>query len=167
MQLRQHFLDLFGYGQTEMGGVFDERNALVGEIKEDHRRAENRTRPDDLGVLGTADEVDSVRVRLSLLTRTNRRQSLSSAVPLNVSDTHQRKDQHLAADALEADLRGQLLVGDGAHHAGDVVHRDKGDQRVKQPVAFSEKPAQPAADSRDNDLNDVPEFLHFSIPRFK
>lgn len=37
-----------------------------------------------------------------------------------VCDADQNEDQHLAADALEADRRGELLIGDGAHDAGDT-----------------------------------------------
>ncbi len=56
----------------------------------------------------------------------------------DVADPHQQKDQHLAADALEADLAGELLVRDGAHDAGQVVagheddERDQGDRRIRR-----------------------------------
>ncbi|MPN64342.1 hypothetical protein SDC9_212114 [bioreactor metagenome] len=48
----------------------------------------------------------------------------------NVRDAHHDKNQHLLADALEADLAGQLFVRDGAHDTGDVVHNYEHKQRI-------------------------------------
>lgn len=33
----------------------------------------------------------------------------------DMTDAHQQENQHLAADTLEADLAGEILVNDGAH----------------------------------------------------
>lgn len=43
----------------------------------------------------------------------------------NVCDTNQQEDQHLAADAFEADLAGKRMVIDGTHDTSDVVDDDK------------------------------------------
>ena len=39
----------------------------------------------------------------------------------DIADAHQQENQHLAADALEANLTGKGLVRDGTHDPGDVV----------------------------------------------
>lgn len=52
--------------------------------------------------------------------------SLSQHIDVqNVVNAHQREDQHLTADFLEADLAGERLVLDGAHDACHVVGNDK------------------------------------------
>ena len=44
----------------------------------------------------------------------------------DVRNAHHEQDEHLLADALEADGAGQLLVHDGAHHARDRVANHRG-----------------------------------------
>lgn len=55
------------------------------------------------------------------------------------------------------------MVGDGAHDAGEVVDDHKGNQGVQQAIATAQEVAQPTADSGNNQLDGVPEFLHFEI----
>ena len=50
----------------------------------------------------------------------------------NMTDAYQQEDQDLAADTLEADLAGQLLIGKGAHDTGDVVDGHEGQKCVEQ-----------------------------------
>ena len=84
----------------------------------------------------------------------------------DVADPHQQKDQHLAADALEADLAGELLVRDGAHDAGQVVAGHEDDERDQETVASAEEVAEPASDGGEDELDRVPEFLHGFNLRF-
>jgi hypothetical protein len=72
----------------------------------------------------------------------------------------QSEDQHLAADAFEADRTGELLVGDGAHDAGDVVRHDEDDECDQKAVTAAQEPAEPASDGGECELNGVPEFFH-------
>lgn len=53
-----------------------------------------------------------------------------------------------------------LVVCDGAHDAGKVVHNDEDHERNEQAIAAAEEVAQPAADGRKYKLNGVPEFFH-------
>ena len=78
----------------------------------------------------------------------------------DVGDAHQQEDEHLAADALKADSAGELVVCDGAHDAGDVVHNGEDHERNEQAIAAAEEVAQPATDGRKHKLNGVPEFFH-------
>ena len=78
----------------------------------------------------------------------------------DVGDSNQQEDQHLPADALKAHLAGQLLVRDGAHHAGDVIHRHEHHQGDEQPVAAAQEIAQPSSDCRKDHLRRIPKFLH-------
>ena len=78
----------------------------------------------------------------------------------DVADADDGKDQHLLEDAFEAHGRGQLLVDNGAHDAGDVVDHHKRKQCVKQAVTTSQEPSEPTADGSEGDLNGCPKFLH-------
>src|SRR5690554_5261934 len=49
----------------------------------------------------------------------------------NVAYAYKGKDQHLLEDALEANRRGQLLIDNGAHDAGDVVDDHKGQKCIQ------------------------------------
>ena len=77
-----------------------------------------------------------------------------------MADAHQREDQDLAADTLEADLAGELVVRDCAHDTRQVVERHEDQERIKQTVTAAEEPAKPAADCCEDELNGVPEFFH-------
>ena len=78
----------------------------------------------------------------------------------NVTDAYQQEDQDFAANTLEADLAGQLLIGKSAHHTGDVVDGHEGQKCIEQAVAAAEEPAQPAANRREDKLDRGPEFFH-------
>ena len=112
-----------------MRGVLRQGHALVGDVEEDHRRAQDAARADDLHIE-------------------------------DAGDPHEQEDQHLAADALESDLAGELLVGDGAHDARDVVDCHERYERDEQAVTPAEEVAEPSADCREDELNGVPEFFH-------
>ena len=79
----------------------------------------------------------------------------------NMGKSHQQKDEHLAADAFEADGGTELLVWYSAHDAGNVVNRDKDDQRIEQAVAAAEEVAQPCAQAEKRGLNESPEFFQY------
>ena len=74
------------------------------------------------------------------------------------------KNRYLFEDALKANGAGELAVYDGAHDACQVIEHDKQEQRVQKPVTAAQKPAEPAADACENDLNSYPEFLHNQLP---
>ena len=78
----------------------------------------------------------------------------------DVADADNGEDQHLLEDAFEAHGRGQPLVDNGAHDAGDVVDHHKRKQCVKQAVTTSQEPSEPTADGSKGDLNGCPKFLH-------
>lgn len=118
-----------------MCGILRERYALVGDVEEDHRRAKNAARADDLHIE-------------------------------DVGDPHEQKNQYLAADTLEADLTGEVLVGDGAHDARDVVDCHERHKSDEQTITATEKVAEPSTDCRKNELNGVPEFFHTLVPSF-
>ena len=80
-----------------------------------------------------------------------------------VADADQNKNQDLFEDAPEADLRGQLLIHDGAHNPGEVVQNYEGQQCVQQAVAPTEEVAQPATDSGEDKLDSVPKFFHDDV----
>ena len=82
----------------------------------------------------------------------------------NVGNADQNENQHLAADAFEADRAGQLLVRDGAEHVGDVVADNEDQKRDQQAIAVAEKVPEPSADHGENELYNVPEFLHQYVP---
>ena len=97
-----------------MTSIFQKGNPFVGQVEEDHCRAQNA--------------------------------ALSQHIYVHqIANANQHKDEHLPADALEAHGAGQLLVRDGAHDPGDIVHRNKGNQRVEEPVRAAQKPADKAA----------------------
>ena len=126
MQLFQHVFQLLRDGQAQVSGVLQERDALIGQVEEDHRRAQSA--------------------------------ALSQHIHVHqVADAHQHKDEYLPADALKAHGAGQLLVRDGAHHTGDVVHQHEGDQRVEKTVHASQVPAQEAAQGGKGKLDADPD----------
>ena len=112
---------------------FEKAHALVGDVEEDHRRAQYAARADDLHIE-------------------------------YVGDPHEQENQHLAADALEAHLAGELLVGDGAHDARDVVDCHERHKSDEQTVTAAEEVSEPSSDCRDDYLNGVPEFFHEICP---
>ncbi|GFI28642.1 hypothetical protein IMSAGC013_00019 [Lachnospiraceae bacterium] len=92
-----------------------------------------------------------------------RPQNAAGADNLHIKDVgnpHQQEDQHLLCDAPKAHLAGQLLIRRGAHHARDIVHYDKSNQRIQQAVTAAEEITKPSPDARKNELDRVPEFLH-------
>lgn len=82
----------------------------------------------------------------------------------HIGNANEQENQHLATDALKADLAGEVLVCNGAHHPGDVVDHHKGKQCVEQTVTAAEEVAKPSSDSCKCKLNRVPEFLHNVCP---
>ena len=53
------------------------------------------------------------------------------------------------------------MVRDGTHHTGQVIEHYERQQRVEQTVTAAEEIAQPTANGGEDELNCVPEFLHF------
>ena len=80
----------------------------------------------------------------------------------NVSDAHQGEDQHFTADALKANGTGELLVGDGAHDACDVVDYRKGNQRIQKAINPTQEPTEEATESGEGNLNARPCLLYTS-----
>ena len=81
----------------------------------------------------------------------------------NVADAYKGKDQHLLEDALEANCRGQFLIDNGAHDAGDVVDDHKGQKCIQQPITSSQEPSEPTAYCGKRKLNGRLKFLHSEI----
>src|SRR5699024_9941641 len=109
-------------------GVFQERDTLIGQVEENHRRAQST--------------------------------ALSQHIHVHqIADTHQYEDEYFPADALETNGAGQLLVRDGAHHAGDVVHQYKGNQCVKKTIHAAQVPPQETAKNREHQLDASPNLL--------
>ncbi len=75
-------------------------------------------------------------------------------------DTHHSEDQYFSEYSLEPDGGRQLVIRDGAHDTGDVVESYKRQERVQKSVAAAQEIPEPAADSGDDELNRIPEFLH-------
>ena len=63
----------------------------------------------------------------------------------DVCNSHQQEDEHLATDALKADLAGEVLVRDGAHHPSDIVDHHKCKQCVKQTITAAKEVAKPTS----------------------
>lgn len=64
----------------------------------------------------------------------------------DVGDPHKQENQHLAADALEAHLAGQLVIRNGAHDSRDVVDCNERHKSDEQTVTAAEEVAEPASD---------------------
>lgn len=58
------------------------------------------------------------------------------------------------------------MVRDGTHHTRDIIHHHKGKQCIEQTVTAAQEPAEPAADTRKDKLNRVPEFFHVKFLAF-
>ena len=58
-----------------------------------------------------------------------------------VPDSHHYENENLAENPAKAHIAGQLLIHNGAHHAGNVVDHNKGNQRIQKTVQPSKKPA--------------------------
>lgn len=67
-----------------------------------------------------------------------------------IGDAHKQENHHLSADAFEANLAGKRAIGNGAHHAGNVVDGDEDEECIQQTVTAAEKIAQPASDASKN-----------------
>ena len=78
----------------------------------------------------------------------------------DVTDAYKGKNQHLTADALEANRTGELLVGDGAHDTGDVVDYRKGNQRIQKAINTTQEPTEEATESGEGNLNARPDLFH-------
>ena len=72
----------------------------------------------------------------------------------NLGDAHQKEGQHLPAEAAEANRGAELMVLDGAHDAGEVVHDHEDQQRVEQAVASAQEIAEPCADGGERSFDD-------------
>ena len=72
----------------------------------------------------------------------------------DLGDAHQQEGQHLPAEAAEADSGAELMVLDGAHDAGEVVHDHEDQQRVEQAVASAQEIAEPCADGGERSFDD-------------
>ena len=57
-EARERLLEFLGYGQAEAGGVFDEADAFVGDVEEDHRGSQHAAFFEDVDVeeVSEADE---------------------------------------------------------------------------------------------------------------
>ena len=84
----------------------------------------------------------------------------------HIGNANEQENQHLAADALKADLTGEVLVRNGTHYPGDIINHHKGKQCVEQTVTAAKELAKPAADACKYKLNAVPEFFHDIVPPF-
>ena len=76
-----------------------------------------------------------------------------------MADTNQGKNQDLAEDALEADSRGELMIGHRAHDPSNVIQNNKGQERVQQAITAAEEIAEPAAHGREHELNGSPKLF--------
>ena len=86
----------------------------------------------------------------------------------DLGDAHQKKGQHLPAEASEADSGAELIILDGTHDAGEVVHDHEDQKRIKQAVTSAQEVAEPGADSGERSLDDAPKVFPCSIlPQFK
>ena len=82
----------------------------------------------------------------------------------NVGQAHQQEDQHLPADAAEANRGTELPVTHRAHHPGEVVNDHKHQQRVQQTVASAEEVPEPSAHRGKHKLNHMPEIFQAVNP---
>ena len=78
----------------------------------------------------------------------------------DLGDAHQQECQHLAAEAAEAYSRAELMILNGAHDAGEIVHDHKHQQGIKQAVASAQEVAEPCADCSESGLDDSPIITH-------
>lgn len=86
----------------------------------------------------------------------------------DLGDAHQKKGQHLPAEASEADSGAELMILDGTHDAGEVVRDHEDQQRIEQAVTSAQEVAEPGADSGERSLDDAPKVFPCSIlPQFK
>ena len=72
----------------------------------------------------------------------------------NLGNAHQQEGQHLPAVTAEANRGAELMILDGAHHAGDIVHDHEDQQRVEQAVASAQEIAEPCADGGERSFDD-------------
>ena len=132
MQLFEHRFQLFGDGQTEVGGVLQDGEAVVGNRPEDHGGTK------DTGLVQDVDVQD-------------------------LGDAHQQEGQHLAAEPAEAHGGAELMILNGTHDAGEIVHDHEDQQGVEQAVVPAQEVAEPCADRGESHFDYVPEFFHSSF----
>ena len=72
----------------------------------------------------------------------------------DLGNAHQQEGQHLPAKPAEADRGTELMVLDGAHNTGEVVHDHEDQQRVEQAVASAQEVAEPGADRGERSFDD-------------
>ena len=84
----------------------------------------------------------------------------------NVANAHHSENQNLTADTLETNGTGEVLIGDGAHDAGDVVDYRKGNQRIQKAVNTTQELSKEATESGECNLNARPDLFHSVILHF-
>ena len=72
----------------------------------------------------------------------------------DLGNAHQKEGQHLPAEASEAHGGAELLILNGAHDAGEIVHDHEDQQRVEQAVASAQEIAEPCADGGERSFDD-------------